>query len=441
MKTKRFFFLSLFLLSILQISEAQEADLSKTSQLLDSLEKHNKYMGTILLAENGQIKFAKSLGYADAENNIKNIIETRYRIGSISKMFTSVLIFQSIEEGKLSLETPLADFFPDIPKSNQITIDHLLKHRSGIHSFTNDKDYLGYNTEQKSREDMLRLIVGGGSDFEPDSKGEYSNSNYVLLSYILEDIHRKSFAEILDRGIVKPLKLKNTVIFDEIDSKQKEAKSYTYNGGWVLEKETHPSIPMGAGAIQSTAEDLVLFAEGLFGGKLISEHSLTQMQEIQEGYGRGMFSFPYYEKKSMGHTGGIDGFRSMLGYFPEEKVAIVTLSNGLNWNNNDVLLATLNGYFGKEVQIPSFLSYEVSSEILDQYLGEYVSEQIPISFTFVKEGNTLIAKPSGQPDTKLEATAEHQFEFTAVGAVFIFDPEKGLLTFKQGGGTFQYQKK
>ncbi|SDD81889.1 CubicO group peptidase, beta-lactamase class C family [Algoriphagus faecimaris] len=441
MKTKRFFFLSLFLLSILQISEAQEADFSKTSQLLDSLEKHNKYMGTILLAENGQIKFAKSLGYADTENSIKNIIETRYRIGSISKMFTSVLIFKSIEEGKLSLETPLADFFPDIPKSNQITIDHLLKHRSGIHSFTNDKDYLGYNTEQKSREDMLQLIVGGGSDFEPDSKGEYSNSNYVLLSYILEDIHRKSFAEILDRGIVKPLKLKNTVIFDEIDTKQKEAKSYTYNGGWVLEKETHPSIPMGAGAIQSTAEDLVLFAEGLFGGKLISEHSLTQMQEIQEGYGRGMFSFPYYDKKSLGHTGGIDGFRSMLGYFPEEKVAIVTLSNGLNWNNNDVLLATLNGYFGKEVQIPSFLSYEVTSEMLDQYLGEYVSEQIPISFTFVKEGNTLIAKPSGQPDTNLEATAEHQFEFTAVGAVFIFDPEKGLLTFKQGGGTFQYQKK
>lgn len=441
MKNNIVLLISLFFLSLVQISKAQEADFSKTSQVLDSLEIHNKYMGTVLLAENGQIKFARSLGYADVEKDIKNVIETRYRIGSISKMFTSVLVFQSIENGKLSLETSLADFFPDIPKANQITIDQLLKHRSGIHSFTGNEDYLSYHTQAKSREEMLQTIVAGGSDFEPNSKAEYSNSNYVLLSYILEDIHKKSFEEILEKGIIKPLKLKNTGIFDQIDSNQKEAKSYGYNGGWVVEKETHASIPMGAGAIQSTAEDLMLFAEGLFAGKLISEQRLSQMMEIQEGYGRGMFTFPYHEKKSFGHTGGIDGFRAMLGYFPEEKVAIVTLSNGLNWDNNNILLAMLNGNFGAEVEIPSFQTFEVSSADLDQYLGEYVSEQIPIRFTFTKDGNTLIAKPSGQPDTKLEATAEHQFEFTAVGAMFIFDPEKGLLTFKQGGGTFQYQKK
>ncbi|WP_297337303.1 serine hydrolase domain-containing protein [Algoriphagus sp.] len=429
------------LLVICQMTFAQQPDFSKTSQLLDSLEKHEKFMGTVLLAESGQIKFAKAIGFADTENDLKNVIETRYRIGSISKMFTSVLIFQAIEDKKLSLETPLSDFFPSIPNAAQITLDHLLKHRSGIHSFTSNEDYLTYHTESKTRDEMLQLIEKGGSDFEPGSKAEYSNSNYVLLSYILEDIYQKSFAEILEKGIVKPLKLKNTGIFNAINPEQKEAKSYTYNGGWVVEKETHPTIPMGAGAIQSTAEDLMLFAEGIFGGKLISDQSLSQMMEIQEGFGRGMFSFPYYEKKSFGHTGGIDGFRSMLGYFPEEKVAIVTLSNGLNWNNNDLLLATLNGHFGREVTLPSFQTYELSSEDLDQYLGEYVSKQIPISFTFIKEGNTLIAKPSGQPDTKLEATAKHQFEFTSVGAVFIFDPLTGKMTFKQGGGTFNYERK
>ena len=441
MKKINTLFIILFVLGFSQCSQAQQSDFFKTSQLLDSLEKYNKFMGTVLLAEKGQIKFAEAIGYADAENDIKNVIETRYRIGSISKMFTSVLIFQGIEAGKLELETALSDFFPSIPNADQITIDQLLKHRSGIHSFTSNEDYLTYHTESKSRDEMLQLIEKGGSDFEPGSKAEYSNSNYVLLSYILEDIYQKSFAEILEKGIVKPLKLKNTGIFDPINPQDKEAKSYIYNGGWVVEKETHPSIPMGAGAIQSTAEDLMHFAEGLFGGKLISEQSLSQMMEIHEGYGRGMFSFPYYEKKSFGHTGGIDGFRSMLGYFPEEKVVVVTLSNGLNWNNNDILLAVLNGHFGREVTIPSFQTYEVSSEELDQYLGEYVSEQIPITFTFTKEGNTLIAKPSGQPDTKLEATAEHQFEFTTVGAVFIFDPSKGKMTFKQGGGTFEYERK
>ena len=424
-----------------QLSVAQQTDFSKADQLLDSLEVHNKFMGTVLLTENGQIRFARSRGYADQENGIKNIVETQYRIGSISKMFTSVLIFKSIEDKELNLEQALSDFYPMIPNAEKIQIAHLLQHRSGIHNFTDSKNYLEYNTEAKSEAEMLQIILEGGSDFEPDSKAAYSNSNYVLLSYILEKIHKKPYGEILQTEIVRPLKLKNTQVFGVISPQAAEARSYGYNDGWVVEKETHPSIPMGAGAISSTGEDLAQFAKGLFDGKLVSQKNLDQMMEIKDGYGFGLFSFPYYEKKAYGHTGGIDGFRSILGYFPEEKVAIVILSNGLNWNNNDIILAVLNEYFGKEVTIPSFQSFSVAEAEIDQYLGDYVSEQIPISFTFVKEGNTLIAKPTGQPDTKLEATAKHQFEFPAVGAVFIFDPENGELTLKQGGGSFLYKKK
>ncbi len=442
MNTKVTFILGFVcLLAVSQISFAQQSDFTKTNQLLDSLEVHDKFMGTILLAKDGQIQFGRSVGLADQEQGIKNVMETKYRIGSISKMFTSVLIFKTIEDNKLKLDQKLSEFFPSIPNSEKITIAHLLQHRSGIHNFTNDDAYLTYNTKAKSETEMLKIIEAGGSDFEPDTKAAYSNSNFVLLSYILEDIHQQPYSEILQKQIIQPLKLKDTRVFGAVNPQLAEARSYGFNGGWVLEKETHPSIPMGAGAISSTGADLVQFAKGLFEGKLISEKSLNQMMEIKDGYGFGLFSFPYHDKKSFGHTGGIDGFRSMLGYFPEEKLAVVILSNATNWNNNDIILATLDGYYGKEVSIPSFRSYTTKESDLDQYLGDYVSEQIPIAFTFVKDGNTLIAKPTGQPDTKLDATAEHQFEFSPVGAVFIFNPEKGEFTLKQSGASFLYKKK
>jgi hypothetical protein len=164
------------------------------------------------------------------------------------------------------------------------------------------------------------------------------------------------------------------------------------------------------------------------------------MQEIKEGYGRGMFQFPYYERKAYGHNGGIDGFTSMLGYFPEEKLTICFLSNGANYNSNNIILATLDTYFGKEIKIPSFQAVALSSEDLDKYVGEYASDQIPLKINFVKDGTTLIAKPTGQPDAIMEPRGAHVFEFVQAGATMIFDPEKGEMTLKQGGGTILFKR-
>lgn len=416
-------------------------DFSKADQVFDSLDFHDKYMGTVMIAKNGEKVYSRSIGFADFEKGQKLNENTKFRIGSISKIFTSVLIMKAVEEGKLQLDQKLSDFYSQIPNADKITVDMLLNHRSGIHNFTDDENYLGYSTEPKSEEEMIAIIQKGGSDFEPNSKASYSNSNYILLTFILEKTYESSYGELLAKKVSQPLGLENTEVFESVYVSQNEAKSYAYNGTWKVENETHPSIPLGAGAISSTVSDLIVFIQGLFDGKLISESSLAKMMEIKEGYGRGMFTFPYFDRKAYGHTGGIDGFRSLLGYFPDDQVAIVTLSNGLNWNANEVTLTLLNANYGNEVKIPSFQTYALNPSDLDLYVGEYVTTQIPINFTFVKDGDTLVAKPSGQPDTRLEPIGKHQFEFSAVGAVFIFDPEKGELTFKQGGGTFSYKKK
>ena len=124
-----------------QFSTVNDLDISKLDSIFDAKEIDNKFMGTISVFKNNKEIYSRSTGYSDIENNIKSNSKTKYRIGSISKIFTSVLIMQLIEEGKLTLETKLSAFKPQVKLAEQITIEQLLSHRSGIYNFTDLKDY------------------------------------------------------------------------------------------------------------------------------------------------------------------------------------------------------------------------------------------------------------------------------------------------------------
>ncbi|WP_439488559.1 serine hydrolase domain-containing protein [Algoriphagus sp.] len=414
-------------------------DFSTLDQYLDSVAVHDKFMGNLLIAHDGEVIYERSIGFQDIDSGEELTSTSRLRIGSITKMFTTALVLKNVEEGKLSLDQPLSDFYPEVKNAEKITISNLLQHRSGIHNFTNDEVYMTYYQSAQNEGSMVEKIVAAGSDFEPDSKGEYSNSNFVLLTYILEKVNQSFYSALIKDNIASPLKLNSTYVGKS--PLKDEAKSYQFvEGKWVLEPFTDMSVPAGAGAVVSTSEDLLRFIEGLFAGKIISQESLELMKEIKDGYGRGMFQYPYAEKKFYGHTGGIDGFRSLIGYFPNEKLTIVTLSNGLNFNSNDITIAMLHSYFGHEVSIPSFTTVELSEEEIDQYVGEYSSEQIPLVFTFERQGKVLIAKPSGQQDTPLDAKGNHTFEFSMAGAIFEFDLAKGEMTLKQGGASITFKR-
>ena len=116
---------------------------------------------------------------------------------------------------------------------------------------------------------MVEIITLAGSDFEPDSKTEYSNSNFVLLTYILEKTYSQSYSELLQNYIIRPVGLTNTYFGGKITPNQNECKSYRFNGTWKIEPETDISIPLGAGGIISTTSDLTKFADALFSGKLL----------------------------------------------------------------------------------------------------------------------------------------------------------------------------
>ncbi|MEN9638833.1 MAG: hypothetical protein RLZZ262_701, partial [Bacteroidota bacterium] len=261
--------LTILLFAIITFSQTT-FDKAKLDSYFDALEQNNKFMGSVAVSMNGEVIYTRACGWADVENKIKATEKSKYRIGSISKSFTAVLIMKAVELKKISLDIAIDKWFPSLPYAKSTTVRHLLQHRSGIHNFTNDDDYLNWNTQPKSEKEMIDLIAKAGNDFEPDSKAEYSNSNYVLLTFILEKEFSKSYAELLQEHIVKPTGLTNTYVFGPIKTRNNECKSYNYLGNWVEESETHYSIPLGAGAITSTPVDLTKFADALFGGRIIS---------------------------------------------------------------------------------------------------------------------------------------------------------------------------
>jgi CubicO group peptidase (beta-lactamase class C family) len=412
---------------------AQKLNTTKLDSLFQILEAKDKFMGSIAISENGKLLYTKSIGKDDLETNKQSTNLTKYRVGSISKMFTSCLIFKAVEDKKLNLNQTIEKYFPTVENANKISIGNLLNHRSGIHNFTNDENYMSYNTVPKSEKQMIEIIANGKSDFEPNSKAVYSNSNYVLLSYILEKTYKKKYKDLLTTKIIKPLGLKNTYFGSKTDIQNNECYSYSFEEKWQKENETNMSIPMGAGAIVSNPTDLVVFIENLFSNKIINPNSLEQMITLKDNFGMGIFQVPFYEKKGFGHTGGIDGFGSVLYYFPENKLAIALTSNGMVYENNNIIIATLSSYFNKPFEIPTFKSIELKTEDLDKYLGEYSKENFPLKINVTKEGNKLFAQATGQSAFPLEAIEKDIFEFSAANIKMEFNTKENQMTIIQGG--------
>ena len=422
------------------LGSAQDFNKTELDSFFDVLETNNKFMGSVAVSKEGEIIYAKTIGFVDIENDFKANENTKYRIGSITKTFTAVLIFKAVEKGKINLHQTIDAYFPGIKNAEKITIHHLLNHRSGIYNFTNDKDYFTWNTTAKSKEEMIDIITKAGSVFEPGSKAEYSNSNYVLLTYILEKSFNKPYAELLSKHITKPIGLTNTYLGGIINPKENECKSYRFIGNWKLEVETDISIPLGAGGIVSTPSDLVKFSDALFGGKLIKSEHLEKMKTMVEHYGIGLFEIPFHNYIAYGHTGGIDGFTSMFSHFSDGNISYAMISNGTNFSNNDISIAVLSAIFNKPYEIPEFKMYEVKSEDLDTYLGIYSSPQFPLKITITKDDHALIAQATGQSSFPLEAAEKDIFRFDPAGVVLEFNPAENTMILKQGGGAFTLMK-
>jgi len=403
---------------------------AKLDEYFKALEDNHKFMGSIAVSKQGEIIYLKSTGFSDIENNVKANKYAKYRIGSISKTFTAVLVMKAVEEKKIALNQSIAKYFPSIKNAKKIAVNHLLSHRSGIFNYTAVSDYFTWNTQPKTEKEMIEIISKSASEFEPDTKTKYSNSNYALLTYILEKEFQKSYAELLKEHIIQPIELQNTYFGGKIDTRKNECKSYRFISEWVPKPETDMSILLGAGGVVSTPSDLVRFGNSLFGGKLLHDKNLSLMKVITDGrYGMGLMQVPFYDKIGFGHTGGVDGFKSAFFYFEEGEVSYALTSNATNYENNEISIAVLRAVYGIPFKIPEF--YKVSITDLDKYLGEYSSNEFPLKVTITNDNHNLIAQATGQPSFPLEAIEKDKFKYYKAGVVLEFIPTKKTMILKQ----------
>ncbi|MDX1602128.1 MAG: serine hydrolase, partial [Salinimicrobium sediminis] len=178
---------------------AQDFNKQKMDSLFSAIDENNKGMGSLSIYKNGNEVYTSSTGFANVEAKKAADAQTRYRVGSITKTFTAAIIMQLIEEGKLQLETKLSAFYSQIPNAGKISMEDLLRHQSGLFNYSKVEDFENWKDKEQSRQDHLERFVKNGIEFQPGERSDYSNTNYILLSIIIEDLEK----EDLKFGFIK----------------------------------------------------------------------------------------------------------------------------------------------------------------------------------------------------------------------------------------------
>lgn len=413
-------------------------------QKIDSLMKYftanNKFMGSVSIRHKNNLIFDKAYGFSSIDKGTEATPETKYKIGSVTNMFTASVIFQLFEEKKLKPDAKLSEFYPQIKNADSITIAQMLSHKSGLRDYTADNDFETIRTQLQTKKKILDRIAGYDPAFKPGTKAEFSNTNYLLLGYIIEDVTGQPYKGNILTRVIKKAGLKNTYYFSKVNPQKKEAYSYTYTDGkWQKNNEWHESVMGGAGALQSTSSDLTEFVKQLFDGKIISKGSLAQMTEMDMGYGMGIFQFPFGERRFYGHNGNIEGFASVVGYYPKDDIAIAITANGLDYDLNDIVLGILSSYYKLPYRFPNFATAEVPAEALKKYEGIYSTPSLPFKVQIVISNGQLVAvqSPGGQ-SFELNPLNENTFNYDPADLKMIFS-NKGF-TLLQGGTKTEFIK-
>jgi len=394
-------------------------------------------MGSIAIREKNNVVFEKAYGYSDVAAKAKATPVTKYKIGSITNIFTSAIIFQLIEEKKLTLDTKLSQFQPQIKNSDKISIAALLNHKSGIPDYTKDNDFADLSGQAQTKKKMIDRIAAYSPLFEPDTKADFSNTNYLLLGYIIEEVTGQPYKGNVLLRIIKKAGLKNTYYFTKVNPQKKEAYSYIFEEGqWVKADEWHESVAGAAGGLQSTPSDLTQFIKALFGGSIISKPSLDEMTNMDMGYGKGIFQFPFGERRFFGHNGAMEGFTSVVGYYPTEDLSISLTSNGIDYDINDIVLGVLSSYYKLPYRFPNFATAKVDEKILRSYEGIYSTPSLPFKVQIVLRNGKLVAKAEGQGEFEINPLSDTEFNYDPADLKMIFS--KRGFTLVQGGTSTQF---
>ncbi len=386
--------------------------------------------GCVLIARHGEIVLSKCYGPANREYDIPNTHETKFRLGSNTKQFTAMGIMILADEGLLSADDPVSDYYPDYPDGERITIHHLLTHSSGIVNYNNLPDYGEKMMLPLSIDEVIDWFKNEPLQFAPGERFAYSNSGYVLLAGIIEKVSGQSYAEFLDDRIFEPLGMHNTGQDVHTEIIKNRATGFGSDGQKVYQVP-YRDMPFtsGAGSLYSTIDDLFLWDQALYAGKLVSPEAMQKifMPHIAN-YGYGWFIDERFGRKLIWHGGAINGFLSDISRFVDDSVLAVTL-----FNFESTFSHAARGIGAIAVGEPpepllADPPFAVGADVQAAYVGKY--ELMPeYILTVEQEGDRLLFRENDGPQLAAAAQAEDKYFVRGLNSMIKFNrSEKGEVT-------------
>ncbi len=395
---------TLVALACAQPLQAQDADLAaEIERVVNEYHDAGQFNGSVLVAKNGAVVYEAGIGYAVFEWEIANAPDTKHRIGSVTKHFTSALILQLVEEGKIRLDAPITEYMPEYPKpqGELVTIHHLLNHTSGIPSYTDLPGFIQNESRNPYEPDSLVAVVSGMElEFEPGTQWSYNNSGYFILGAIIERVTDQTFDEVLDERLLAPLGLEDTGYDHEPEIRERGAFGYRQTlDGYVNAPYLDTSVPYAAGMMYSTVRDLYAWDQLLYTDAPFREAETKQMW-----YEPGMRDYAYgwivheVEVASGGptvrvieHGGGIFGWSTGFRRFPDDRSTIILIDN----TSGDVaplqadLTRVLHGLEpeGPSIGIGAVVADRIEAEGVEAGIAEYrrIKAEEPDGYDFSEQ--------------------------------------------------------
>lgn len=444
---RQFFKISSALLLLVSYLGSQNSAQTKSSIAQDSRrmdqvvrffsDEQKIFMGSVLVARGSEVLFAKGYGMANLEWNIANTPSTKFRLASVSKQFTAAAILLLEERGKLKVEDPIKRYIPDAPATwDGITIHHLLSHTSGLPDI-NDPESRGSDTVTARPGTVVLRLRDKPLEFTPGARFRYSNPGYRLLAHLIEKISGQTFEDFMRESIFQPLGMKDSGSDSYAEVIPRRASSYHYPRDpnnrlrELLDRplENAPYInvvnAIGAGSLYSTVEDLHRWTQGLFGGKLLSAAALAKMTTTAQGtYAYGLVVVTVDGRRRIVHAGGIQGFHTVLIYYPDSKVTVAVLGNFATLANDTAGLRnapeTLAPWLGtlahgEAITLPSERkAISVEAATLPGYAGVYeytapAAATTRLAYTVTLEADRLYLSGPRLSKSQMYAEAKDRF--------------------------------
>jgi CubicO group peptidase (beta-lactamase class C family) len=394
--------------------------------LVSAYHQQGRFDGAVLVARNQQILLKKGYGLANREYGIANTPQTVFRIGSMTKPFTAIAVMQQVENGKLRLSDTVSRYLPDFPNGERITIHHLLSNTSGIEDFIPMPEYARQMTCPLPTDALIALFRDCPLRFEPGAEYGYSNSNWVLLGVILEQITGQRYADLIHERIFRPAGMTASGYHWTAPLIKPRAQGYVDTGSGVLNAEpVHEDAMYAAGALYSTVEDLYRWDQALNGTALLQPETLAEMTSSvtttdDSGYGYGWELHQTHGHPWSGHSGGLPGFTANIARFTDDNVTIIVLSNlgSSAWEKiNDDLAVVV---FGEPYTLPNARQFvQLDTSALIPYTGTFKLTYFgrTADLRFEVENGALTMRVTGLPKTTAFALGHDRFYARSKGEV------------------------